>query len=199
MAETVDNPIVSLAAFGIAGLIAWQFLRNRSVRQGQIYFAPSAPPSFAVDNSVDLLNPMQVSANGIAFIKALEGLKLTPFNDAGHTAIGYGHDFAAGASIPQRITIAQANSILSEDIATVEQTLNTDVKVPLSQNQFDALASFVFNIGDAAFAQSTLLRMLNNGNYAGASAQLMRWIHSEGRTDPGLRKRRQAEQALFNS
>jgi lysozyme len=73
------------------------------------------------------------------------------------------------------------------------------VTVPLNQNQFDALVSFTENEGATSFEESTLLRLLNAGDYAGAAAQFDRWVYQKGRVLPGLVDRRQQEAALFNT
>ena len=83
------------------------------------------------------------------------------------------------------------------DMTYAAQAVDRLVKVPLTQNQFDALVSFVFNIGDGAFAASTLLRYLNKGRYQEAAVEFMRWIHAGGKRLDGLIRRRRAEQELF--
>ena len=76
--------------------------------------------------------------------------------------------------------------------------INHNVKVPLSQNQFDALVSFVFNIGQSAFIESTLLRVLNEGDYKAVPQQLRRWIYDNGSVVQGLINRRQKEIDFWN-
>jgi len=161
-------------------------------------FAATAPPYDPVGQLLGAIVPMTVSPAGIAFIKQQEGLTLTPMPDAGGAAIGYGHEIAAG-SFAAGITLDQAEALLASDIATVESTINGAVTVPLSQQQFDALADFVYNVGSGAFLSSTLLRMLNAGDYAGAAAQFSRWVHSGNQVLPGLQSRRLAESQLFTS
>lgn len=157
---------------------------------------------------------MRISENGIAFIKRWEGLRLKPYKDvAGHWTIGYGHlirpheDFSAG------ITEAEAEELLRRDLAPVEADVNLLVRVPLTQNQFDALVSFAFNVGtdvDAdeiaeGLGDSTLLKKLNAGDYVGAAEEFVRvengrtvgWVHAGGKVVEGLVNRREAEKALF--
>ena len=130
-------------------------------------------------------------------IKRHEGLRLEAYmptpNDV--PTIGYGH--TKGVEMGMRITHAQANEYLKQDVAWAQDTVNSLVKVRLTQNQFDALVSFVFNVGASAFAKSTLLRMLNGGDYQGAADQLLRWDKQGGKVLRGLTKRRAEERALF--
>ena len=132
-------------------------------------------------------------------IKKSEGLRLEAYlptpNDV--PTIGYGH--TKGVRMWQRISLAQAEQFLLEDVDWAEDAVNSLVKVKLSQNQFDALVSFVFNIGAGAFSKSTLLKYLNAGDYGGAANQLLRWNKQAGKELKGLTKRRQEERALFLS
>lgn len=109
--------------------------------------------------------------------------------------IGWGH--TKGVRMGQHATLAQCEQWLLEDCADAEKAVNDLVKVPLTQNQFDALVSFVFNVGRGNLANSTLLRLLNAGDYAGAAEQFPRWNKSKGRILNGLVARRADEKALF--
>lgn len=130
-------------------------------------------------------------------IKRHEGLRLEAYmptpNDV--PTIGYGH--TKGVKMGMRITNAQAEEYLKQDIAWAQDAVNSLVKVRLTQNQFDALVSFVFNVGASAFTKSTLLRMLNGGDYQGAADQFLRWDKQGGKVLRGLTKRRAEERALF--
>jgi lysozyme len=145
---------------------------------------------------------MKTSQRGIDFIKKHEGCKLVAYRcPAGVLTIGIGHTSAAG--IPQvtegmRITEREAEAILASDLRKFESDILRLVKVSLTQNQFDALVSFVFNIGAAAFARSTMLRMINAVDLAGAAAQFARWNKSNGKVLAGLVRRRAEEAALFS-
>jgi len=86
---------------------------------------------------------------------------------------------------------------LAEDVREAEDAINDLCKVSLTQNQFDALVSFVFNVGVGAFKSSTLLRKLNAGDYDGAAGQFPRWNKDNGREIAGLTKRRHLEQSVF--
>ena len=143
--------------------------------------------------------PMKTSALGIALIKQFEGLRTCAYLDAaGIWTIGYGHtgeEVRSGA----RIDAAQADRLLRQDLGVAEEAVRALVTAPLAQASFDALASFVFNVGANAFAGSTLLRKLNAGDPEGAAAEFERWRYAGGRVLPGLLRRRIAERTLFLS
>ncbi len=138
-----------------------------------------------------------VSPTGILLIQAFESFSATRYLcPARKTTIGYGHVVRVGEQIPARISPAQAEALLIDDLAPIEIYLNA-VLPTLTQNQFDALASFCFNVGLGAFEKSTLFVRLKAGDPAGAASQFARWIYADGKTLPGLVKRRAAERALF--
>jgi len=139
---------------------------------------------------------MQISDAGLELIKRWEGLRLQSYRDAvGVWTIGYGHTHTAGPG--QWISPEKAEDLLRRDVAWAERAVRDFVRVPLAQNQFDALVSFVFNVGTGAFQRSTLLRLLNRGRYGAVRAQLMRWINAGGRPLRGLVRRREAEADMF--
>jgi len=141
---------------------------------------------------------MKTSESGVVFIEGMEGLRLNAYQDrVGVWTNGYGntHGVVPGSTI----TAAQAQSDLLSNIAGSEYVINTVVKVPLTQNQFDALVDFVFNLGSGNFQSSTLLRLLNQGNYAQAANEFPKWNHAGGVVVDGLTKRRLGEQAMFNA
>lgn len=141
---------------------------------------------------------MQTSKNGIKFIRDHEGCVLTAYQDGGGVwTIGVGH--TRGVKAGQVITKAQADAFLADDIAPVETCINQSVAVSLNQNQFDALASFIFNVGETAFKKSTLLKKLNTGDYRGAADQFTRWVYDNNVFVQGLYNRRVDEKALFLS
>lgn len=144
----------------------------------------------------------KVNAATLAHIKASEGLRLTAYPDPGSRngdpwTIGYGS--TSGVSKGMTITQAQADARLVQDLAHAENTVSKLVTVPLNDNQFGALVSFVFNIGSGAFAKSTLLRKLNARDYTAVPGELMRWTRNDGAVMPGLTKRRNAEAKLWNT
>lgn len=145
---------------------------------------------------------MKTSAQGRRLIEIWEEggrAKLTPYDDGtGTLTIGYGHTSAAGpprVGVGTRITAREADQILFDDLGKVENDINKLVKVPLNQNQFDALVSFQFNTG--ALGISTLLNKLNAGNYASVRTELLKWTIGGGAEMPGLVKRRKSEINLF--
>lgn len=141
---------------------------------------------------------MKTSPKGVALIKTFEGLSLTAYLDpVGIWTIGYGHT-APWIKSGDWIYREEADEILKEDLLEAEQAVARSVAVPLTQNQFDALVSFTFNVGPGAFRSSTLLRLLNMANYLAASAQFPRWIYAGKITLPGLVRRRIAERQLFD-
>lgn len=146
---------------------------------------------------------MKTSDKGVALIKAHEGLRLTAYADpVGVWTIGYGHTTAAGPPKVERgmkITDAGADAILRQDLAKFEGYVSSAVKVPLNQNEFDALVSFTFNLGPGNLRSSTLLKKLNAGDRAGAADEFLKWTKAGGKTLPGLVKRREAERALFRT
>ena len=139
---------------------------------------------------------MHISEAGLALIRQFEGLRLSAYLcPAGIPTIGYGS--TAGVQMGQTITAERAEELLREDVRQFEAAVSRLVKVPLNQGQHDALVSFAFNLGAKALEKSTLLRLLNAGDYSGAAAQFDRWVYASGKKLSGLVKRRAAERALF--
>lgn len=144
------------------------------------------------------MNNFQYDPQGFTLTERAEALRLVgyipgpgdvPTNGYGHT----GPDVYVG----QVITKAQADAWLASDIAWAVATVNKFVTVPLMQNQFDALVDFAFNAGAHGFETSTMLKLLNEGNYAGANAEFDKWVFVKGVRNRGLQNRRDAEQAVF--
>ncbi len=156
---------------------------------------------------------LQVSENGKKLVRDAEGFFSKPYNDpAGHATIGYGHLLHRGnvtaADRAQWGTLSepQARKLLDGDINEVAAQVKSLVKVPLTQGQFDALVSFGFNLGTGkgGLGDSTLLRKLNEGDYAGAQKEFGRWVKATDTngnliTLPGLVTRRANEAALFGN
>jgi lysozyme len=140
---------------------------------------------------------MTYSSNGLALTKGFEGCELTAYADqTGVWTIGYGH---TGSGVYAGLTITSdiADVFLESDVSGSVTAVNRFVTSVVNQNQFDSLVDFVFNLGPASLAQSTLLRMINQGNFDGAQGQFQLWDHAGGMVVPGLLRRRQAEAALF--
>jgi lysozyme len=141
---------------------------------------------------------MRISQEGVNLIKHFEGCRLEAYKcPAGVWTIGYGHtaNVKEGDSIDQEA----AEAFLIEDLESFEQAVTRLVEVPLTQQQFDALVSWTFNLGVGNLAESTLLRKLNNYQYAEVPEQMMRWVRAGGQVLDGLVRRRAAEAALFQN
>jgi lysozyme len=153
---------------------------------------------------------MQLSDHGFAVIKNFEGLRLSAYRDsAGVWTIGYGstryHDGKPVKPGDQLADEIQAGALFRNTLGQYEDAVNELVKVPLTQNQYDALVSFAYNLGAGALQESTLLVKLNEKNYAEAAAHFMAW---DKITDPAsgkkviietLVQRRKEESQLFLS
>lgn len=144
---------------------------------------------------------MKISKNGLKAIREHEGVRNKAYLDSGGVwTVGVGHTAARGAPIPKKglvLTDEEVLEVLDRDLDHFEGKVNGLVKVPLSQNQFDALVSLCFNIGEGAFANSTLLRKLNNKDYQGAADQFLVWVKVGGKKVQGLVNRRVKERSLF--
>ncbi len=151
-----------------------------------------------------------VSAEGIDFIKVWEGFSPKLYNDpVGHCTVGYGILLHTGncdgrpAEQPyvSGITQEKATELLAQKAGEFQQIINDSVKVDLNQNQNDALVSFVYNVGGSNFQKSSLLRLLNKGDYASVPTELKKWTKARQNGQlvdlPGLVKRRAAEVELF--
>ncbi len=146
---------------------------------------------------------MNTSHEGRAALALHEGVRLTAYKDSvGILTIGVGHTAAAGPPEPtpgMTITKEECDAILARDLARFEDAVNRLVTVPLNQNEFDALVSLVFNIGEGAFKNSTVLRKLNAGDRKGAADAILMWDKAGGHVVKGLTNRRRAERELFLS
>ena len=141
---------------------------------------------------------MELSAVGLELLKKAEGFRGRVYKDiAGLTTIGYGHRIGPGELFPTEISEETAEAILQRDVSEAEQAVARLVKVPLTQGQFDALVDFTFNLGASRLRDSTLLQLLNDGDYGAAGRQLMHWDHSGTREVPALEARREAELGLW--
>ena len=145
---------------------------------------------------------MKISNNGLNLIKQFEGLRLNAYDDGvGVWTIGYGTiKYPNGTLVKKgdKITQTQADQYIANDVATFERSVNMLVNVPLTQNQFDALVSFTYNLGATNLNASTLLKKLNAKDHKGASAEFQKWNKAGGKVMTGLVRRRKAEMELFN-
>lgn len=154
---------------------------------------------------------MKISDRGLELIRQWEGVESMVYLDsAGLPTIGCGHlltksEISSGKILigtkliayhlglsPEQITV-----LLKQDLSRVQRCINNHVTVELTQNQFDALCSFIFNVGVSAFRASTLRKMLNQGQYAAVPIQLRRWVWAAGKVEQGLVNRRENESKLF--
>ena len=139
---------------------------------------------------------MNISEEGLSLIKKFEGCELKAYRCAANVlTIGYGT--TKGVTEDMEITKEEAESILKEEMHEYEGYVNDMVKVPLKQNQFDSIVSWVFNLGSGNLSSSTLLKKLNNSEYDEVPAQIKRWNKAGGKVLDGLIRRREAEALLF--
>ena len=140
---------------------------------------------------------MKLGERGTEILKYFEGCKLTAYQDSvGVWTIGYGH--TKGVYDGMTITQDQAEQMLLSELEENEGYIENMVTVPLTQNQFDALVVWIYNLGPTNFRNSTLLKELNAGNYNAAGQEITRWNKAGGKVLAGLVKRREAEAELFN-
>lgn len=144
---------------------------------------------------------MNISDKGIELIKKFEGCELKAYYDAvGVLTIGWGWTQKVdGKPITKGMTISQATAdrLLRCGVIQYEQDVSKLVRVPLNQNQFDALVSFTYNVGAKALSGSTLLSKLNAGDYPGAADELLKWVYGNKVKLSGLVTRRKAEREMF--
>lgn len=148
-----------------------------------------------------------ISPNGIKFIQSFEGFSSKAYDDGvGVWTIGWGTTrYENGTKVKRgdSITVERAVELFMHDLSGFESAVRRSVKVPLNQNQYDALVSFTYNVGIGALQGSTALRKLNSGDYQGSANALLSW--NKGRVNgklvelKGLTRRRNAERDLFLS
>jgi len=143
----------------------------------------------------------RINGEGLAHIKKWEGLRTKAYLDTGGVwTIGYGHTARSGMPKPYKgmvISPAQAEEILAQDLRRFEAAVERHVRVPLHDNQFAALVSFCFNVGEEAFGRSSLIKKLNKGDYDAVPAELAKWVYAKGNSVRGLVNRRAAEAGLW--
>ena len=140
---------------------------------------------------------MKMGEKGIDLIKYFEGFRSTVYLcAAGVPTLGFGSTHGITMDSPP-ITEEEGLELLMLDIAKFERGVNRLIDAPLNQNQFDALTSFAFNLGNGSLQASTLRKKVNREDYEGAADEFPRWVFAGGRKLNGLVKRRYAERALF--
>ncbi len=145
---------------------------------------------------------MKLSSQGLALLKRFEGCSPIPYKDSGGLfTIGYGHLIGDGKTLPAsakyRLTQKEMDLLLKYDVEPREHAVIRLCPVKLTQNEFDALVSFVYNLGAGALQRSTLRQKLNRGDKAGAAKVLLKYVYVKGRIVRGLINRRRAEYNLF--
>jgi len=143
------------------------------------------------------MQTFKYSDAGVALTKSFEGLRLKAYKDcAGVLTIGYGH---TGTDAVEGMTIdeAQADTLLRNDLQSAVDCVNRAVTAKITQNQFDALVDFCFNVGCGALLNSTLLRKVNAADFTDAAAQFGLWVHAGGEVVAGLVRRRKLEAGMF--
>jgi lysozyme len=144
-----------------------------------------------------MIENMIYSKNGLSLTENFEGCKFIAYQDVrGIWTCGYGH--TAGVTKDTTCTQELAEEWLQQDIAWAVGTVSNLVKVELTQGEFDALVDFVFNAGSGNFKNSTMLRLLNSGDYKGAAAEFECWDRAGGVEVAGLLRRRISEEVEFN-
>jgi len=139
---------------------------------------------------------MNISQEGLSLIKKFEGCELEAYKcAAGVWTIGYGS--TKGIKEGDTVSQEEADKLLLHEMEEYEGYINDMVNVDLEQNQFDAMVSWVFNLGPANLKASTLLKVLNAKDYEGVPAQIKRWNKAGGKVLQGLIRRREAESLLF--
>jgi len=141
---------------------------------------------------------VKISLEGLSLIKKFEGCKLEAYYCSGGVlTIGYGH--TGGVKETDVITQEEADKLLKGDILKFEQYVEDNVIVELDQGQFDALVAWTFNLGPGNLRESTMLKKLNDADYASVPFEMKRWNKAGGKTLDGLIRRRNAEALLFQS
>jgi len=144
---------------------------------------------------------MQLSPAGILLIQGSEGFMPKAYWDVNAYSIGYGTHLdtpqLVNLYLHATITEEQGKELMMPKIQASENNINSNVKVPLTQNQFDALVDFTYNLGIGSLDGSTLLKLLNEKNYIGAAGQFTLWDHENGKENIYLKSRREKEQSLF--
>ena len=143
---------------------------------------------------------MKTSSVGISLIKEFEGFRAVPYEDLnGNPTLGFGHKILKG-EVFGALSVVEATALLERDVQRcAEDFIDRLVKCPLTQNEYDALSSFVYNIGGGAFSRSTLLLLINSDQKEKAPEEILKWCKAGGSTSNGLVRRRKKESDLFKN
>lgn len=174
-----------------------EYFSSADYQRALQYALPEAKKENFVYPSTSPLAALRVSPRGLAMIKSFEGFRATPYRDfGGSLTVGYGHLIRENERFI-RLSEKEAEALLIQDVRLAEAIVKRVVRVQLTQNQFDALVSLVFNIGSGQFGGSTLLAKLNRNDFLGAANEFPRWKHVDRTPVRGLMRRREAERQLF--
>lgn len=192
--------LLSLRDDGVFGIKTLKAVKDFQSKNGLV------PDGFVGSKTFEALANKKKQSNnlsdsGMKLLEQFEGLRLESYLDsAGIATIGWGsikYPNGNKVKLGDKITKDQAKEYKLHDLKEFKSTVNTSVKVPLTQNQYDALVSLSYNIGSGAFKNSTLLKKLNIGDYKGAAEQFLAWNKAGGKKVQGLVNRREAERKLF--
>lgn len=147
---------------------------------------------------------LHISQSGLDLIKTFEGCVLRVyFDSAKKKTIGVGHLLTeaelSSNAYEHGISLSEAYDLLRHDVIKSENLIKTYIKAPLSQNSFDALCSFVFNVGGAAIAQGGVGKAINSNNFSQVPSEMLKWCHVGSVVNEGLLERRKKEAALFST
>jgi len=142
-----------------------------------------------------------ITDNGLKLIKDFEGFSSKIYKDsAGFPTVGHGHLILPHEKhlFQNGINMLQAEALLKADLQVAERAVSRLIKIPLSDNQFDSLVSFTFNLGSATLQRSTLRAKVNRAEHDSVPTEFMRWVYAGGKIIPGLIRRRRAEASLYS-
>ena len=196
--------MITLLAAGAAAL----YIKNKMTNTEQNAITTDNPAEGSSQNTADIVagildsftpsqanNPTAMDDAGVQAIADREGFSAMPYADHKGWSIGYGHLIKSGENLPT-VTQDQARTLLMFDIAWAQDAVSSAITVPLTQNQFNALTSFCYNVGAGAFKKSTLVKRIN-ANDPGAIDEFSRWIFASGQPNAALQARRASEAQQF--
>ncbi len=140
---------------------------------------------------------MKIGPEGIALIQSFESCKLQAYMPTPNDVPTIGWGTTDDVSMGDTCTQEEADAWFLEDLEWVQECLDANIHVPITQHETDALASLCYNIGCEQFKKSTLVRLINESNFEDASLQFLRWDKQNGKPLAGLTRRREAEKLLF--
>ena len=188
-----------LAMLALAAFVAWRAYQDSNKTTGALDALEVAGNLLGARMMGTQASKMDISEKGLAMIAAREGFSAKRYKDADGYSIGYGHFIKQGEAFTEPMSEATAREILRRDAQVAADAVRAYVKTEISQNQFDALASFAFNVGAGALKRSTLLAKLNGGDATGAAQQFAAWNKSGGVVLAALITRRASEAQQFTA